>query len=216
MTHTPQPDNANPYPGPSVVYPPPRSTAGRNAALIAAGVVTFVCLGLCGLCGVGALLSDDDDSDVRIDDRAVASASVDKDGGAARTYGMNEPVRDGGFEFTVLKSECGRTRVGGSYLNAQAQGQFCIVEIKVKNVGTVPERLDDSNQKAFNASGDEYGADGSASNYVNDNNETFLNEINPGNEVVGKFVFDIPKDQKIERLELHASSGSAGIQVKLS
>ena len=51
--------------------------------------------------------------------------------------------------------------------------------------------------------------------YANPNNEVFLNEINPGNQVVGIVVFDIPKDARIIGLELHDSSFSDGVRIVL-
>ncbi len=41
----------------------------------------------------------------------------------------------------------------------------------------------------------------------------FLNQGNPGNTVKGKVVFDIAKDAKITRLELHDSPFSQGAPV---
>ena len=133
----------------------------------------------------------------------------------APTTGLNKPFRDGKFEFTVTKVECGKAKVGGTYLNKAAQGQFCLVTINVKNIGNEARTLDSSSQEASGPNGVKYKADGVASMYANPNSEVFLNEINPGNQVVGIVVFDIPKDSKIIGLELHDSSFSDGVKVML-
>jgi hypothetical protein len=85
----------------------------------------------------------------------------------------------------------------------------------VKNIGDEPRTFDDSNQYGYNAAGAKYAADGVASLYANEKNETFLNEINPGNQVIGTVVFDIPQGGKIARLELHDSPFSGGVEVTL-
>ncbi len=74
--------------------------------------------------------------------------------------------------------------------------------------------LDASSQKAFNAQGQQYSADGGAGIYL-DKSNTFLNQINPGNSVDGTIVFDIPKDAKLASLELHDSAFSGGVKVSL-
>lgn len=47
------------------------------------------------------------------------------------------------------------------------------------------------------------------------NADTLLNDINPGNQVTGVVVFDIPKNVKLTRLELHDSPFSGGVPVSL-
>jgi len=124
-------------------------------------------------------------------------------------------VRDGEFEFVVHKVECGHAMVGGEYLNKAALGQFCLVTLSVKNVGTEPRLFSDSNQEAFSEAGAKYASDSSASLYANADQEVFLAEINPGNTLRGTIVFDIPKDARIARLELHDSAFSAGAKVRV-
>jgi len=79
----------------------------------------------------------------------------------------------------------------------------------------VPQTLDASSQKAFNAAGQELGADSEAGLYANEGHQTFLNEINPGNFVNGILVFDLPKGAALQRLELHDSPFSGGVEVSL-
>ncbi|MEU8047588.1 DUF4352 domain-containing protein [Micromonospora echinofusca] len=135
---------------------------------------------------------------------------------AAKTAKIGQPARDGKFEFTVKSSKCGVAKVGDSVLGEKAQGQFCLVTINVKNIGKESQMFDGSSQKAYAADGTEYSSDTGAAIYANKNAETFLNDINPGNQVTGVVVFDIPKNVKLTRLELHDSAFSGGVDVALS
>ena len=84
----------------------------------------------------------------------------------------------------------------------------------VKNTGDKAQYLSSSGQKAFNDKGQQYSADGAAAMYL-DKSNTFLEQINPGNSVNGIVVFDIPKDAKLAKLELHDSVFSGGVAVAL-
>lgn len=128
---------------------------------------------------------------------------------------MNQPVRDGKFEFVVTKVKCGVSKVGESFLAKNAQGQYCLVTTTVKNIGKEPQMLSDSGQKAFDANGAEYATD-EAGLYANKNGEVFLNNINPGNKVTAILVWDIPKGAKLTKVELHDSVFSGGVEVSLN
>jgi hypothetical protein len=58
----------------------------------------------------------------------------------------------------------------------------------------------------------------SAGRHANDENQTFLEEINPGNQVKGTLVFDIPKKSKPDKLLLKAGvlGFSEGVIVNVS
>lgn len=136
---------------------------------------------------------------------------------AATTAKIGEPARDGKFEFIVKKAECGKKQVGNEFLNKKAQGQFCLVSISVKNIGEESQALSSFDQFAFDAEGKKYTADDEATSYANpmESGSTFYNEINPGNKVDGILVFDVPKGVKLTEIELHDSSFSGGVKVKL-
>ncbi|MFJ8582241.1 DUF4352 domain-containing protein [Micromonospora sp. NPDC093277] len=169
-------------------------------ALIATGLVALGC---------GAGSTDEGTS-------SKADASGAKDDDKPKTAKIGQPARDGKFEFTVKSSKCSVAKVGSDLLGAQAQGQFCLVTINVKNIGKESQMFDGSSQKAYAADGTEYSADGNAALYANKNAETFLNDINPGNQVTGVVVFDIPKKVKLAKLELHDSPFSGGVTVSLA
>lgn len=134
----------------------------------------------------------------------------------AKTAKIGQPARDGKFEFTVKSAKCGVAKIGTDMLGQKAQGQFCLITVNIKNIGKEAQMFSDSSQKAYSADGTEYSADTGAAIYANKNAETFLNEINPGNQVSGVLVFDIPAKVKLAKLELHDSPFSGGVTVALS
>ncbi|MFI5895620.1 DUF4352 domain-containing protein [Actinoplanes sp. NPDC051513] len=129
--------------------------------------------------------------------------------------GLNTPVRDGKFEFTVTKVSCGKEQVGSGFLVSKAQGEFCLVNVTVKNIGDEAQTFTGGSQKAFDGRGVEYSNDGGAELSVNSGAETFLEEINPGNSVKGTLVFDVPESTKLTTIELHDSFWSGGAKVAL-
>lgn len=173
-------------------------------------VLGLVTAGLVALgCGAGTTSGTDNAGG------ANGGGDSDKSEDKATVAKVGEPARDGKFEFTVKSTKCGVSKVGNNLLGATAQGQFCLITINVKNIGKEAQLFDGGNQKAYAADGAEYSADGQAAIYANKNAETFLNEINPGNQVTGVVVFDIPKKVKLTKLELHDSLFSGGVTVAL-
>ena len=129
--------------------------------------------------------------------------------------GLGDKVRDGKFEFVATGMDCSKTRVGDEYLHTDAQGKFCVVALTVKNIGTEAQTFTGTAQKAYDASGASFDDDTGAELYANKSAETFLNDINPGNTVHGKVIFDVPKTTVLTTIELHDSSWSGGVKVSL-
>ncbi|CCH80081.1 Mpr [Nostocoides japonicum T1-X7] len=128
--------------------------------------------------------------------------------------GVGDKARDGKFEFVVRSVKCGIKEVGDQYLGKKAQGQFCAVNLSVKNIGDAPQSMFADNQYAFDAKGRKFSADAEASMYDNQS-QVLWEEINPGNSVKGKVYFDIPKGATLVKLELHDSMFSGGVKVTL-
>ena len=147
------------------------------------------------------------------------TTSTSGDGGStkseAKTAKLNEPARDGKFEFTVASVDCSKTSVGNQYLNKTAQGQFCLLKVTVKNIGDQSQLFDSSNVSLYDGAGAKFSADGVASSYANTDSNTFLNQINPGNSVTANVVFDVPKGTTPITAELHDSIFSGGVKVNL-
>ena len=128
--------------------------------------------------------------------------------------GLGDPVRDGKFEFVVSSADCAPS-VGSKYLNLKADGKYCVVDLTVKNIADNPQLFLGSAQKAFDATGTKYTDDKVAGFYANGDSKAFLKKIGPGDKVVGKVVFDVPKATTLTTIELHDSFFSGGVQVAL-
>ncbi len=132
--------------------------------------------------------------------------------------GMNQPARDGKFEFVVSSMQCGATEVGEEFLTERAQGQFCLLDVTVKNIGKESQTLSATNQYLLNDADVEYSASFEASFAYNQAQDTdvLFEDINPGNSISGTFVFDVPMDAQITTARLHDSAFSGGILIDLA
>ena len=228
----PQPQPGRPAPAygpPPGFYPPQQPPRRKKGALIWTIAAGGGVLALCMIVGIiqGLSGSGTRDQNGTADD---AAGPTTKAGAAAaptthraakpaavkpKTPGLKTPVRDGKFEFVVNGVDCGTKTVGNQLLNEKAQGRFCLVDVMVRNIGTEEQMFDGSSQKAFDAKGTEYSNDTAAELYANDGTATFLEDINPGNHVRGKLVFDVPTTVVLTELELHDSPFSGGVKVSL-
>lgn len=161
-------------------------------------VMVLGCVGMFTLIGVGASNMDGNQKGEN------AAAGV-----------MGKAAKDGKFEFTVTDMRCGVPSVGPDDFGQKAQGEFCLVDVSVKNVGTSAEVFVDSSQQAIDATGNQYSVDSGAGVYANQDSSTFLEQINPGNTVKGALVFDVPTGTKLTSVILHESLFTAGIKVPL-
>lgn len=235
-TDAPQPPEGPDYWAPPALPAPPAPLVAPRKNWFArhkivTGLLALVLLGSVGsaLGGggntppVAAAVSDQPaDADVAPDAapappkaKAVEPAKPEAKDVAEAKAGVGTAVRDGQFEFTVTKVEKNVASVGSEYLNEKAQGKYVILHVTVKNIGEKAQLLSDSSQKVRDGSGREFSTDTAAGIYIEDN-KVFLNEINPGNAVKGKLVFDMPKGAKPASVELHDSPFSDGVSVSLS
>lgn len=172
----------------------------RVAVLIGAAIVLF---SLCACVGVVAAVATWGDD-------AYRRLTRDR----ADTVSLGQAGRDGAFEFTVNRVDCGVAQIGDSFVNQTAVGQFCLAELTVRNAGNRPATFADALQRAYGPDGDRYAADSAAGILANAEQQLFQNQINPGNRVTGVVVYDIPRDSHIAELELHESEHTAGLRVK--
>lgn len=199
-----------------------RSWFARHKVLTGVGAVVAVII-------VASAASGGGDDEAPTDDAVAGSAPVVEAPPAAEpaepvvpepqpapvaAAGLNTPVRDGKFEFVVTGVRCGETTLGDEYLNTTAQGQFCLVDVSVTNIGDEAQYFFADNQTLLNAEGQEYSADSSASIYL-DNAEGMMSEINPGNSIAGTVVFDVPVGMAPTSIDLHDSLFSGGVVVVL-
>jgi hypothetical protein len=146
---------------------------------------------------------------------AAVGKALQGSGEAGPTPGIGDPVRDGQFEFVVSAVNCGQEEIVNGILRAQAQGQFCVVELSVRNVGDEGRQFTDGWQKAFGPGGEQYAADTRAGVVANGDGVAVWNVVNPGNSVRAQVVYDIPATATLSTLELHDSAFSGGVRVDL-
>ncbi|MBY3555788.1 DUF4352 domain-containing protein [Modestobacter lapidis] len=128
--------------------------------------------------------------------------------------GIGQPAADGKFQFVVNGVDCSATELGSEYFSTTAQGQFCMVDLTITNVGDKPQSFFGDNAKLFNAQGQEFSADSEAAIYLEDS-ASLYEEINPGNALNSKVVFDVPAGTAPTSIELHDSMFSGGVTVNL-
>jgi hypothetical protein len=128
--------------------------------------------------------------------------------------GIGEPAADGKFTFVVNGVDCSATEIGSEYMNTTAQGQFCMVDVTISNTGNEAQSFFGDNAKLFNAEGQEFSADSEAAIYLEDSSSLY-EEINPGNTLNSKVIFDVPSGTVPTAIELHDSAFSGGVTVDL-
>jgi hypothetical protein len=205
----PPPPPGQPYQGsPQPGYQPPAPAKRKKWPFVVGGLVLLMVLcigGAIALLGKGA-------SEVG---NALEEADQNQKGQNAVGGVMGKPTTDGKFAFTVTGMKCGAKSVGPKEFGDKAQGEFCLVDVTIKNVGKDAELFNDSSQKAYDAKGQEFSVDSGAAIYANGDSSTFLEDINPGNQVKGKLVFDVPPGTKLAHVVLHESMMTPGVKVPL-
>jgi len=190
----PAPFVGAPY-GVPVYAPPVRRRTGRTVLLVVAGVLAACCAGGGTLALIGSGLLQ---------------------GGRSAPPGLNTPVRDGKFEFVVSRVRCGQSKVGPAPFSRTAQGQFCLVDLSVRNIGQEGQTFADAYQRAYGPDGTKFGADSAAGLLANSGGATLFTLVNPGNEVNDTIVFDIPKGTMLSKVELHDGPLSGGVSVSVA
>ena len=144
---------------------------------------------------------------------AKETATQEREDAPAR---MNTPVRDGKFEFVVTDVQSGLESVGDNpYFTEQAQGQFVIVTMTVENTSDAPKGFSPSDQKLFDAQGRSFEPSPTAQIALGGSDIAVWDNINPGNKVTVKVVYDMPKGAVPASIELHDSAFSGGEKVSL-
>lgn len=133
----------------------------------------------------------------------------------AVTNGIGREYRDGKFAFTVTKVKKGVKKVGNEYAGDQAQGQFVVISVTVKNIGDDARTFTHHNQTLIDTKDREFEADPEASLWTTQDSKSFLQQINPGNSVKGRLIYDVPPGTKLRAIELYDSMFSGGVTVPL-
>jgi len=148
---------------------------------------------------------------------AAARALGDKPaavGAAAGQVGV--PARDGDLEITVTDHACGSKTVGSGFQMGTAHGAYCVITVRVRNTGSRPQPFDEGGQKGYDQAGRAYVHDALAEFQANFAAHDWFKLIDPGVQVTGKLVFDLPEPASLAAVELHATPTSAGVRVPLT
>ncbi|MGW4350752.1 DUF4352 domain-containing protein [Nocardia sp. NPDC004582] len=219
---TPPPYPQGPYQPqyPMQPVPPKKSNTLKIILLILAGIVV--------LCGVGSALGGKSTKSAESPATSTPGAPVAAAGAPGNAPaapapttekppapGLNTPVRDGKFEFTVTEIQTGIKTVGDNpYLRKTAQGSYTIISLTVRNIGKVPYGFSPSNQDVYDAQKRKFSNDAAAA--INLQSDTSLYaEINPGNSITAQVVYDLPTDSILDHIVLHDSMFSGGATVSL-
>jgi eukaryotic-like serine/threonine-protein kinase len=143
-------------------------------------------------------------------------AGRERGGGSGRAVvsGVGQPVRDGQFEFVVRSVRCGLRRVGPELARQTPQGRFCLVALRVANVGAEARDFAAGHQRLLGPDGRRHAVDGAAT-AANGSPRLLYSPVNPGNRIEGTLVFDVPAGLRPARIELHDSPFSRGVTVTL-
>ncbi|MFT4042065.1 MAG: DUF4352 domain-containing protein [Gordonia sp. (in: high G+C Gram-positive bacteria)] len=208
----PQPQYAQQVPPPA-----PQKKKRKWPWIVGAIVVVLIIISLAsGGEDESATSANSSSSSATEDQNAAQPAAENTQKAASKVAGLNAAVRDGKFEFIVTGVEKGLETVGDNpYLTEKAQGQFVIVSATVNNTSDKPKDFSPSSQKLIDTRGRTFEPSTSAQIALGGSDIAVWDNINPGNTVQVKIVYDMPKDAVPASLELHDSVFSDGVTVKL-
>src|SRR4029453_1403038 len=101
---------------------------------------------------------------------------------AEESAGIGDAVVDGQFTFTVQSVKCGKESIGSGIFKEEAQGEYCMVNMKVENTGDESQFMDSSSQYMY-IGDNQYSTSDDALLALDESENFFLEEINPGNAV---------------------------------
>lgn len=128
----------------------------------------------------------------------------------AKTPHLGEAALVGSLTVGLDDSIEVSNQVGDNYLNVKSNGEFWIIEVGVRNDDKESRTIDASMFTLVGPGGITYDADSTAGMYINSNGTGFfLESINPGIQVNGYIVFDMPPELRsdIGQFKLRVSSG---------
>jgi hypothetical protein len=126
---------------------------------------------------------------------------------------LGAPVRDGNLEFVVSGVRCGVPQVGSGLVKRTAGGQYCLADVRATNVKDDARTLYEPFQKLVDSAGHKHSADLTMRVVFRD--QTIWDKIQPGQQVRGTMVFDIPRNVSATALELHDGIASGGVTVRI-
>lgn len=108
---------------------------------------------------------------------------------------IGETIKVGKLNVSLLKGPAIESTVGGS-LKHKARGMFWLIRVGVGNKDKESRTIDNSMFQLIGPDGKTYDPDSTAGIYANSDNPFFLEKINPGIDLEGFVIFDMPADLK--------------------
>jgi len=191
--------------------------SGKGKGLAIAGIVISLVVGLFQyslIAGMGTAI-DEATNDTTTKQEQSSDTTEQKDEKSLPKVG--DKASDGDVEFVVKSIKCGETKVGSSFLEEKAQGEYCRVAVSIKNNGNDATMISSSDLKLIDDAGREFSADSTATLYASsdDAGNTWFDEINPGNTVKGDILFDVSKGANIVKAKFQAGLFSGGVEIDL-
>ncbi|MBL7489914.1 protein kinase [Frankia sp. AgB1.9] len=118
---------------------------------------------------------------------------------------------DGSLQFQIQSLRCGVQKIG--IIPRKPDGQYCLVKINVRNVGTSSRTLVANQQFMYDQNGGRHEAYSALETRLYYPFDSLWNKIQPNAQVSGTLIFDIPVDTGPTRLELHDGLIGQGAQI---
>lgn len=177
------------------------------------GGIIFVILIVIGVIA-GAGKSNNSSSNTN---NAANTASGNNQAETKTVAKLNEPVTDSDLVFTATAVDTATT-LGNQFTKKDAQGMFQIITLKIENKGKETKTVDssmialtDSQGRKFDRSIEGQTAKGFSQGKV----DLFLQQVQPGLNVTGDIVFDVPKDATGLKLLVKGSYFGEGQEIDL-
>lgn len=130
---------------------------------------------------------------------------------------IGEVTQSGDLAFTANSIKEYQS-LGNSYTKKDAQGIFKVISLKIENKGKETKMIDssmiklrDNQGRTFERSIDGQTAKGMAQGQV----DLFLQQVQPGLNVIGEIVFDVPADAQGLTLEVKGSMFAQPVEIQL-
>jgi hypothetical protein len=161
--------------------------------------------------------SDESSTSNPISDTVLPNLGVANPEMRVRYARIGQEARDGDLAFTVVALDCGATEVTGGAGVRTAQGRFCFVDLDVKNFGRSPATFLGRLQMVLDGQSRRFGPDPAATQAHPGNAGRDLTSVvvNPGNELKGVLVFDVPDGVVPVVAALRVTTSGPGTHVNL-
>jgi hypothetical protein len=137
--------------------------------------------------------------------------------GNARFAGIGQETKDANLTFVVSALDCGATQVDAGAVTRVAQGHFCFLSLDLRNDGKNPATFVARTQTLVDFQNRRFEPDAAATSVhpANAGRDFLSVTVNPGNQLRGVLVFDIPPDVVPMWVALRAGPQGPGAVVLL-